>query len=118
MNDLEHVSRLDHTWNGAYQNKDAEALERVLAEDWVAFIPEGRKLTKPEILEAVPHNPDAQLTFDEFEVTLFGDTAITRGRLTAVGAETRRQRFLPVYAQRQGQWQAVSVQVVPILEIP
>ena len=118
MNDLEHVSRLDHTWNGAYQNRDVEALERVLAEDWVAFIPEGRKLTKPEILGAVPHNPDTKLTFDEFEVTLFGDTAITRGRLTAVGAETRRQRFLPVYARRQGQWQAVSVQVVPILEIP
>ena len=118
MNDLEHVSNLDHAWNGAYQNKDVEALERVLAEDWVAFIPEGHKLTKPEILEAVPHNPDAQLTFDEFEVTLFGDTAITRGRLTAVGAETRRQRFFRVYARRQGQWQAVSVQVVPILEIP
>ncbi|WP_264775654.1 nuclear transport factor 2 family protein [Deinococcus aetherius] len=102
---------LDDAWNAAYHRKDAAALERVLADDWLAFFPDGRVVFRAELLAQVPRNPDAALMFERHAARVFGDAAVTRGTLYANGE--RVQSFLRVYARREGEWRAVSVQVVP-----
>ena len=58
---------------------------------------------------------DATLEVSEFALRVFGDTAVTLGRVRISGATfTVDQRFMRVWAQRSGVWQAVAVQVVPI----
>ena len=58
---------------------------------------------------------DAALEVSEFALRVFGDTAVICGRVRISGATfTVDQRFMRVWAQRSGVWQAVAVQVVPI----
>ena len=57
-------------------------------------------------------NPPASLFFRRQAAQLYGDTAITRGSLSADGVAV--QGFLRVYARRGGEWRAVAVQVVPL----
>ena len=55
------------------------------------------------------------VTFSEQSVRIFGDTGISRGRLQ-LELDDRRvdQRFVRVFAKRDGIWQAVSVAVTPV----
>ncbi len=111
------VTQLDNLWNKGYQHKDISILLKVLADDWIAFTPENQVVTKAQLLEAVPSNPEARLEFDEFDIHVFGDTAITKGRFTAhqTDGQVRQQRFIRIYAKRNREWQAVTAQVIPII---
>ena len=112
------VRQLDNLWNEGYQHRDTSILSSVLADDWVAFTPDNKVVTKKQLLEAVPTNPEARLEFDEFDVHVFGDTAITKGRLTAnqMDGQVRQQRFIRVYAKQDNEWKAVAAQVIPLIE--
>jgi ketosteroid isomerase-like protein len=110
-NDLNAVLLLDDRWNAAYHWRDPARMADVLADDWMAFFPDGQVVFKRDLLEGMAHNPPATLVFERHASRVFGDTAVTRGTLYADGE--RVQSFLRVYARRDGAWAAVSVQVVP-----
>jgi ketosteroid isomerase-like protein len=109
--DLDTVLRLDDLWNAAYHHRDPERMARVLAHDWMAFFPDGQVVFRADLLREMVNNPAAALVFERHASRVYGDAAITRGTLYAGGQ--RVQSFLRVYARRDGEWQAVSVQVVP-----
>jgi ketosteroid isomerase-like protein len=113
--DKDVVTQLDNLWNEGYQRKDIFSLSKVLADDWIAFTPDNQIVTTKQLLEAVPNNPEARLEFDEFDIHVFGDTAITKGRLTAhhTDGEIRQQRFIRIFAKRNREWKAVTAQVIP-----
>lgn len=115
--DRDVITGLDNLWNEGYQRKDISILTKVLADDWIAFTPDNQIVTREQLLEALPSNPEARLEFDEFDIHVFGDTAITKGRLTAhhTDGQVRQQRFIRVYARRNQEWKAVTAQVVPIV---
>jgi ketosteroid isomerase-like protein len=114
--DRDVLTQLDSLWNEGYQRKDISILSRVLADDWVAFTPNGEVISKKRLFEAVPTNPEARLEFDEFDIYVFGDTAITKGRLKVnqTDGQVRQQRFMRVYAKRNNEWKAVVAQVIPM----
>jgi ketosteroid isomerase-like protein len=114
--DRDVVMQLDTLWNEGYKRKDISILLKVLAEDWIAFTPDNKVVTRAQLLEAVPSNPEARLEFDEFAIHVFGNTAVTKGRLTANQADgqVRQQRFIRVYAKRNDEWKAVTAQVILI----
>lgn len=109
--DLDKVLLLDDHWNAAYHHRSPDEMAKVLADDWLAFFPDGQVVFKRDALQGMARNPAAILVFERHASRVFGDTAITRGTLYADGQ--RIQSFLRVYARRAGEWQAVSVQVVP-----
>ena len=116
MDDETLVTDLDRAWNDAYLYRERERLRDVLAEDWVGIFPNGETLTRERLI-AVAAPPDAEVkqTFSDFSLHLFGDTAVTTGRVEVeADDETVRQRFMRVYAKRYGRWWAVAVQVVPV----
>jgi ketosteroid isomerase-like protein len=116
--DERHLRQIDREWNEAYPNRDIEALDRIIADDWKCIDGTGRVISKRELLERVGANPnpfDSHL-FDEFELRVFGDTAVATGRLTGRGRNDTEefnleQRFTRVYVKRDGLWQAVATQV-------
>ena len=112
------VTSLDRAWNDAYRTRQRERLREVLAEDWLGVFPSGETLTREQLIGAgAPANAEVEQTFSEFSLHLFGDTALTRGRVEVkAGDELVRQRFMRVYAKREGRWWAVAVQVVPVGE--
>ena len=111
MDNRAEIEALDDAWNEGYRRKDVSLLATVLAEDWAGFSFDGRQINKAELLAGVPSNPDVELGFARHDVLVFGEAAVTRGSLSADGKHV--QSFLRVYVRRGGQWQAVSVQVVP-----
>lgn len=112
---MHEVQWLDEQWNRAYQNRDYAALESVFAPDWIGIPADGHKIERVTFLEQLPDNPLATLEFSEFDMRVYGDTAVTWGRVRISGATFMiDQRFMRVWAQRSGAWQAVAVQVTPI----
>ncbi|MDV6375832.1 nuclear transport factor 2 family protein [Deinococcus arenicola] len=109
--DLDAVLGLDERWNAAYHRRSPAEMAEVLADDWIAFFPEGQMVFKHDALAGMARNPSAALVFERHASRVFGETAMTRGTLYANGE--RVQGFLRVYARRQGEWKAVGVQVVP-----
>lgn len=108
------VLRLDGAWNLAYERQSRAPLAAILADDFTGFMPSGETITKTALMVDPPERARS-VTFSEQSVHIFGETAISRGRLE-LELEDRRidQRFLRVFAKRDGVWLAVSVSVTPV----
>ncbi len=115
MDDETLVTDLDRAWNEAYLQHKRDRLRVVLAEDWLGVFADGKTLTREQLIAAAaPQGVEVEQTFSDFSLRLFGDTAVTTGRVEVkAGDERVRQRFMRVYAKREGRWWAVAVQVVP-----
>jgi ketosteroid isomerase-like protein len=107
------VRRLDSAWNEAYLRNDRSRLADVLADDFAALMPSGDPVSKAALMVNPP--PAISAAFSEQAVLVFGDTAISRGRLQLELTDGRvDQRFLRVFSRRGGVWRAVSVAVSPV----
>jgi ketosteroid isomerase-like protein len=105
---------LDDAWNEAYRRHDRAPLDSILADDFTALTLSGEPITKAS-LKVNPSETTRSVTFSEQAVHVFGNTAITRGRLQ-LNPNDRRvdQPFLRVFTCRNGTWRAVSVAVSPL----
>jgi hypothetical protein len=98
----------------AWLRRDRAFLERVLAPEWTVTQADGTILTRSAVLgeffDAVTFDANV---IDDVVVTLFGDSAVVRGR-TSVRATFRgvpisaRIRFTDVFVKRTAQWQVVA----------
>jgi ketosteroid isomerase-like protein len=108
------ILRLDGEWNEAYRRYDRAQLAHILADDFTGIMPSGEPITKAALMINRPGRAKS-VTFSEQFVLVFGDTGISRGRLQLEADDLRiDQRFLRVFAKRDGIWQAVSVAVTPV----
>ena len=116
MSDEAEVLKLDEAWNEAYRRHDRSRLAVVLADDFTAATAAGDPVTKASLI-ADPPGQARSIAFSDQEVRVFGDAAISRGRLRLeLEDQSIDQRFLRVFAKRDGRWQAVSVAVTPVPE--
>lgn len=108
------ILRLDDAWNDAYRRRDRAPLAQILADDFSGLAPSGEAIGKAALMVDPPGAVNS-IAFSEQAVQVFGDTAVSRGRLQLEVDERRiDQRFLRVFARRDGVWRAVSVAVTPI----
>ena len=117
-NDLEQVTELDEAWNRAYVERDPQALDSLLAADWVGLTPGHDVITKEVLLEGQRQtSAEAVITFTRGETRVFGDAALTTGSIAVSAPNVAvAQRFTRVWSKRNGRWQAVAVQSVPLLQ--
>jgi len=111
------ILRLDSEWNDAYRRADRSPLAHILAEDFTGWTALNQPITKAILMVNPPGARAGAATFSEQLVRVFGDTATSRGRLQLESDDHRivtDQRFLRVFAKRDGIWQAVSVAVTPV----
>jgi ketosteroid isomerase-like protein len=109
------VEDLDRAWNEAYEHNDRAPLEHILADDFEAIAADGQTVTKAQLMQPSP--APRSIAFSDRSIRLFGSTAITRGRLRLEHDGGRiDQRFMRVYARRDGRWRAVAVQVAAVAE--
>ena len=107
------ILRLDSAWNEAYRRRDRAPLADVLADDFTALTPAGEAFTKAALM-IDPPGQARSVTFSEQSAHVFGDAAISHGRLQlALDDRAIDQRFLRVFASQDGIWRAVSVSVTP-----
>ncbi len=106
------VRELDQAWNEVYLRNDRESFGEILASDFRGAFPDGRTISKAELMRPTPARP---VEFSEFGIDVFDRAAVTRGRIRVEHPERiAEQRFARIYMRRGDRWQAVAVYVFPI----
>lgn len=113
---LERIGKLQ-----ACENKDLRTLDALLDKGFVYVDPEGRLLTKPEVLAYVQMVNALHFTTDTMVVKVHGDTAIVTGLYRMNGADrgkafSRRGRFVDTWLYKSGRWVAIASLSTPITE--
>lgn len=103
----------------AWTRHDRAFIESVLAPEWSVTQADGSMLARQTVLgsffDTVAFESN---TVDDVRVALFGDTAVVRGRTTAIGTLNgvgfnARIRFTDVFIKRDGRWRAVASHASP-----
>jgi ketosteroid isomerase-like protein len=104
----------------AWTQHDRAFIENLLAPEWSVTQADGTTLTRSTVLgtffDAVQFDSNV---IDDVTVTLFGDTAIVRGR-TTVSAKLNgapvsgRIRFTDVFLKRNERWQVIASHASPL----
>jgi uncharacterized protein (TIGR02246 family) len=109
------LRQLDQERIQAQIGADAEALDRLYAEDFLGIGPSGTARTKAQVIaDFTSGNLRFQsITTDDVQWRVYGDTAVETGRSTMIGedrgkAVPRDNRFTRVWVKRQGRWQLVA----------
>jgi hypothetical protein len=100
----------------AWVQRDRSFIERVLAPEWSVTQADGTTRSRATVLHDAFVSQMVSIesmVVDDVTVTLFGDTAIVRGRTQATGVAgdlrgSARLRFTDTFIKRSGQWQAVA----------
>jgi len=116
--DVAALTRLSDAWDKAIVRKDEKAIAGNMADDFRAIDGYGSVEGKPAFVADLV---DPKLTIDpytveEFEVRLYGETALLSGRTHMTGtydgkAFESNYRYIDIYVRRDGAWKIVSVQI-------
>ena len=108
--------QMEHDWTDAALKKDASALDKILADDWVGQGSTGTS-TKAQALAELKSGDnklDSQ-TLGDMKVRVFGNTAVVTGsddeKSSYKGKDTSGHWiWTDVFVKRQGRWQAAASQ--------
>jgi ketosteroid isomerase-like protein len=107
--------RLEADWNRAVAEKDAAALDRILAPEFQLIWVDGSVSHKADLLAGVRARRATidPFTTEEVRVQVYGDTAVVTGRFTQTvrlgeRSETGAYRYTDVYVRGPDGWRAVA----------
>lgn len=124
-NVIEQVMTVEQAWIAAHLQGDVATIERLMADDYVKINSDGSLADKATNLAT--YQPDERFwevaQGDEYDVRIYGDTALVIGRWTARGVNhgehfDYQARILSVYVRRNDQWQMVAEQSTEIHRSP
>lgn len=114
----EEVRRLERRWLDAYEQKDAEAMGRIVAEEFIITFPNGSMQTKPQLMAMIKaprraSEPAMRFHTEDVRSRAYGDTVILLGIVVTEyeregKAVKERSRYTDTYVRRGGQWQVVA----------
>lgn len=114
----EEVRRLERQWLDAYEQHNAEAMDRIVADDFTITFPNGRMQTKPQLMAMVKaprraSQPRMKFYTEDVRSRAYGDTVILIGRVVTEyerdGKAVKEQsRYTDTYVRRNGRWQVVA----------
>ena len=112
---VEGIRKLDEERIQAQIHADAEALDRIYADDFIGIGPSGTVRTKPQVLaDFTSHDLKFQsITTDDVQFRVYGNTVVETGRSIMVGQDKgkvvpRDNRFTRVWVWRHGRWRLVA----------
>src|SRR4051812_6402993 len=116
----QHIRQLNDEWVKAIVRADAEALERIMSEDFYFTYPlEGDD--KAQFISDVTAGDlkIKHMTREQLNVRVFGATAVLTARDSATwlyhGRELAGQyKILSVFSEREGLWQLCAIQACPM----
>jgi hypothetical protein len=97
---------------------DPVALQDILAPDFLHVVP-GEIITKEQHLQFLRKRPASDRhpnkRFEDLHVRVYGDAGIVNGAvIQTTDHGERKTLFTDVFAYRDGKWQAVSAQELPV----
>ena len=120
------VRKLEREWLDAYEQHDATAMDRILADDFKLTQSSGAVQTKADILAALtaPRDsgrPEPKFSTEDVQSRVEGDTVILTGRFIQRMEHDGQTRtigasYTDTYVKRRGRWQVVASQLTRILQ--
>ena len=113
------IVALENLWNQAAEARDIVAMGRILDDAFVYVDPEGRLLTKTEVLADVKASHGLRFALEAMVVHLHGETAVVTGIYKMEGMEggkpfVRRDRFVDTWRYKNGYWVSIASLATPI----
>ena len=109
------VRRLERAWLDAYEKRDVEAMNAIVADDFTITFSDGAMQTKPQIIESLKRPRGSSSTFitEGVQSRVYGDTVILIGLVISEWKQndkpmTDRSRYTDTYVKRNGKWQVVA----------
>lgn len=119
--DREALVALNGVWLDSYIARDAEALGKIMADDFLAIYGSGERHGKAEALARLSAMTEEPLSLhtENLAVHVAGDVAVVTARATAQIRNGDRvdeecNEYADIYARRDGRWQAVSAHIVAV----
>ena len=115
----EEILALEATWSVAPLEGDLQTVSRVTADDWIGVAPTGAVMNKADLLEMLSSRPPPfeSAVYEQVQLYVYGQTAVVTSLFRGEGKDVKHeQRFMRVYANRDGRWQCVATQIVPVPE--
>ena len=113
--------RLEKGWNDAHLDGNANALERLWADDLVVTVPNMPVMDKTESLEFVRSGKMKFRIYktSDIRIRVYGNAAVVTGQLERTRSANSGEfeddwRFTKVYVRRAGRWQVVAWQGSPV----
>jgi len=113
------LQAIEQAWLNAERNHDAAAFEKIVADDWVAITPDGKRQTKAERAVEIKSSHTTSATLGDMNVRVFGDAAVVTGTDDEVTVEDGKKSsehyvWTDVFVKRNGKWLAVASQTALI----
>ena len=109
------VRKLERTWLDAYEQRNAESMSAIVADDFTITFPDGSIQTKPQIIASLKQagGPSMKFTTENVQSRVYGDTVILMGIVVSEWKQgdksmTDRSRYTDTYVRRGGRWQVVA----------
>ena len=105
------LEALENDWTVANINADKQALDRILADDFVGTTEEGAMYSKADYLRTIERDTAVEKwDFDDLKLNLVGDRASLSGKVTfeRTDQDDQKYEFLDKFVWRDGRWQATS----------
>ena len=113
--DVHELERLETVWNEAHEYGDADALEKLWADDMEVAVPKMPVLTKTDAVKFARsgHMKFLKYRTSDIHVRVYDNAAIVTGRLQRTRSMNGQEisddwRFTKTYVRETGQWRVVS----------
>ena len=109
----------EQEWLNAEKNHDAATFEKIVADDWVAITPDGKRQTKAERAADIKSAHTTSATLGDMNVRVFSNAAVVMGTDDEVTEENGKKSiehyvWTDVFVNRYGKWLAVASQTALI----
>jgi hypothetical protein len=120
--DREQILQLERDWTKSFVTMDVAANERIVADDFLGTEPNGKRITKDDILaelqagDALESN---RLNEDDVTIRFYGQAAVVNGSESwkqKSDGKTGRFIWTDVFVKRNGKWQVVASQDLEVLD--
>ena len=114
------VLKVEREWSDAAARGDAEALNRIVSNEYIDTTGDGKINNKAQYVENAKAGAGIfAIQSSGQQVRVYGDTAVVTGQHTlnsTSGGPSLAFRYTSVYVNREGRWQPVASHVSPITQ--
>lgn len=117
------VIEVERRWVKAHRELDIDAIDKILAEDYMQIRSDGTVIGKEDLLESYRSGKRSwdHADSDQYRLSVYGDAAVLVGRWRGRGmndgeAFDYSARFMAIYVRRDGDWRLAADQATPLSE--